>query len=254
MNKSLYILTILALLLLSGLVLSPDASAQEAGSGSLASILYVKPGRTGDCTSWANACELQMALSAAASGDEIWAAAGVYYPSTTGDRMATFLLKDDVGLYGDFTGTETSRDQRIRETYMTTMSGDIGVAGNNGDNSYHVVTGSGVDATSILNGFTISGGNADGEEYPVNSGGGMYNYNSSPTLTNVTFSNNSAEVRGGGMFNDLSSPTLSNVTFSSNTAVNGGGGGMWNEDSSPTLSNVTFTGNTADYGLSLIHI
>ena len=32
------------------------------------------------------------------------------------------------------------------------------------------------------------------------SGGGMYNYDSSPTLTNVTFSGNSA-THGGGMYN-----------------------------------------------------
>jgi hypothetical protein len=246
MNKSFYILTILALLLLSGLVLLPGASAQEAGEGPQASILFVKPGGTGDCTSWATACELQTALSAVVSDDEIWAAAGTYTPGT--NRDDTFQLVSGVALYGGFTGSETAREQRDWETNITTMSGDIGVTGNNGDNSYHVVTGSDVDATAILDGFTVSGGNADGEEYPVNSGGGMFNDLSSPTLANVTFSNNSAEVRGGGMFNDLSSPTLSSVTFSSNTAVNGGGGGMWNEDSSPFLSYVTFTDNTADYG------
>ena len=40
------------------------------------------------------------------------------------------------------------------------MSGDIGVAGDNSDNSYHVVTGSGTNNTAILDGFIISGGNA----------------------------------------------------------------------------------------------
>ena len=32
-------------------------------------------------------------------------------------------------------------------------------------------------------------------------GGGMYNDSSSPTLTNVTFSGNSADSHGGGMYN-----------------------------------------------------
>ncbi len=49
----------------------------------------------------------------------------------------------------------------------------------------------------------------------------MYNvYSSSPTLTNVTFSGNSASSDGGGMFNWISSsPTLTNVTFSGNSAI-----------------------------------
>ena len=74
MKKSLYLLTILALLLQSGLVSLPGASAQEAVEGPQAPadmVLYVKPDGSGDCTSWANTCELQTALAAAVSGDEV---------------------------------------------------------------------------------------------------------------------------------------------------------------------------------------
>jgi predicted outer membrane repeat protein len=76
-------------------------------------------------------------------------------------------------------------------------------------------------------------------------GGGMYNIypGSSPTLTNVTFSGNSAQY-GGGMQNFLASPALSNVTFSGNSATQWGGG-MYNSTSNPTLANVTFNGNSA---------
>ena len=240
MNKSFYILTILALLLLSGLVLLPGASAQEAGEGPQASILYVKPGGTGDCTSWANACELQTALTSASAGGEIWAAAGTYTPGT--NRDDTFQLVSGVALYGGFTGSETSREQRDWEANLTVLSGDIGVQAESSDNSYHVVTGSGVDASAILDGFTVSGGNADGV-YPA-LGGGMSNYNSSPTLSNVTFSGNTADY-GGGMYNYNSSPTLTGVTFSGNTAGDWGGG-MFNWDSSsPALTDVTFNGNDA---------
>ena len=56
----------------------------------------------------------------------------------------------------------------------------------------------------------------------------MYNDTSSPTLTNVTFSGNSATSDGGGMYNYASSsPTLTNVTFSGNSATDYGGG-MYN--------------------------
>ncbi|GAB4527823.1 MAG: hypothetical protein Fur0018_13670 [Anaerolineales bacterium] len=76
----------------------------------------------------------------------------------------------------------------------------------------------------------------------------MYNYNSSsPTLTNVTFSANSAP-NGGGMYNESSSPTLTNVTFSANSASDSGGGMQNSNNSSPTLTNVTFADNSANVG------
>jgi Leucine-rich repeat (LRR) protein len=163
------------------------------------------------------------------------------------ERHATFQLKNGVAIYGGFAGSETSRDDRDWLVHVTTLSGDLldndGPAfANNEDNSYHVVTGSGVDASAVLDGFTISGGNA----WP-DSGGGMYNSGGSPTLANLTFSGNTASA-GGGMNNEGdSSPTLTGCKFSGNTA--GVGGGMHNDVSSnPTLTNVTFSGNTASEG------
>ncbi len=63
----------------------------------------------------------------------------------------------------------------------------------------------------------------------------------------VTFSANSA-TWGGGMYNYTSSPTLTNVTFSANSASGSGGGGMYNyNSSSPTLTN-TIIANSASGG------
>jgi len=84
-------------------------------------------------------------------------------------------------------------------------------------------------------------------------GGGMFNIGSSPTLNAVTFSGNSVNVRtdgqggwGGGLANAyLANPSLTNVTFSANSAEVGGG--MYNEDlSNSQLTNVTFFGNSAE--------
>ncbi len=224
----------------------------------------------------ANACSLQNALSQAVSGDEIWVAAGTYRPTATGDRTVTFQLKSGVALYGGFAGTETLRSERDWATNVTILSGDIGTLGTVTDNSYNVVTGSGMDATAVLDGFTITGGNDvrqrtyDHQDYGqgrgmANSngsptitnatfsgntasfaGGGMANSNGRPTLTNVIFSGNSASSMGGGIFNNSSSPTLTNITFSGNSA--GQGGGIFNNYSSPTLINITFNGNSAGYG------
>jgi hypothetical protein len=208
---------------------------------------YVKPtaSGSGNCQSWANACTLQNALVTATSGDEIWVAAETYKPTTGTDRTATFQLKSGVAVYGGFDGTETTRDQRKPATNITILSGDIGTSGDNSDNSYHVVTANGITGAT-LDGFTISGGNANGTVAPQNKGGGMYNYGSSPTVTNVIFSGNAASLDGGGMYNDnASNPTVTNVTFSGNSALYGGG--MYNNgNSNPTVSNVTFSDNTAD--------
>lgn len=197
-------------------------------------------------TSWADAyTDLQNALLNT-NCTEIWVAAGTYYPTTGADRTATFQLNSGLAIYGGFTGVETARDQRNPNpaTNNTILSGDIGAPGDNGDNSYHVVTGSGAGNTALLDGFTVTAGNANGD-FPYNQGAGMYNSNGgNPTVANVIFSGNSAFPYGGGMSNNNSSPALAGVTFSSNSARQGGG--MFNANSSsPALTGVTFNNNSA---------
>jgi hypothetical protein len=57
------------------IALSPIASADPT-------VHYANPGgsTTGACDSWANACDLQYALTTAISGTEIWIARGIYTP------------------------------------------------------------------------------------------------------------------------------------------------------------------------------
>ncbi|MCK5711322.1 MAG: choice-of-anchor D domain-containing protein, partial [Hyphomicrobiaceae bacterium] len=207
-------------------------------------ILYAKSAAAGDCSTWINACTLQTALTNATSGDEIWVMAGTHKPDTTA-RAETFQLKNGVKVYGGFAGTESDLNERNWENNTTILSGDIGEPSDDTDNIYHVVTGSGTDSSTLLDGFTISGGNANGS-YPDDRGGGMYNNSGSPSLMNVTFSGNSADY-GGGMYNESNSPSLTNVTFIGNSATQYGGG-MHNNGSSPSLTNVTFSGNSAYYG------
>ena len=80
-------------------------------------------------------------------------------------------------------------------------------------------------------------------------GGGMYNdSSSSPTVTHATFSRNTATTNGGGMYNNSSSsPMVTHATFSGNTATTDGGG-MYNIGSSPTVIHVTFSENSATNG------
>ncbi len=251
-NRTRFFHLVLAILCAAALVGTPVGTVYSVHAAPAAATRYVKPGATGtgDCSSWANACTLQTALSVAVSGDEIWVGAGTYKPTTGSDRSVAFQLKNGVGVYGGFAMTETLRSQRNWTANVTILSGDIGAAGNNSDNSYHVVTaGSGTNNTAILDGFTVTGGNANGSTDPDDCGGGMYNYYGNPTVQYVIFSNNTATNSGGGMHNSHSSPTLVNVTFSDNTVTNGDGGGMVNTDTSnPTLTNVTFNGNSVTNG------
>nr|MBP6355516.1 hypothetical protein [Nitrosomonas sp.] len=220
-------------------------------------IYYVKPiaSGTANCQSWENACSLQSALATAVSGDEIWVAAGIHKPTTGTDRAATFRLKNGVNTYGGFSGIETVREQRNSAVNVTILSGDLngddaGFA-NNSENVYHVVTAAddmildGYDL--ILDGFTITAGNANGY-YLDGQGGGIATNNGNLTLTNNSISGNSAFF-GGGMYNSDSNPILINNTFSGNSATYGGGGIANTQSSSPTLMNVTFSDNsTANAG------
>jgi parallel beta-helix repeat protein len=232
------------------------------------------PGPTRDGTSWEQAfVDLQDGLAAALSGDRILVADGTYKPTSGTDRAISFVLKNGVAMYGGYAGYGAAQpDTRNPSAFPSIMSGDLGQAGNMADNSYHVISASNLNASAVLDGFIITSGNANGSSASNrNRGGGMYNSSSNPTVTNCTFSGNSASY-GGAMYNSSSSPTLTDCTFSGNSASYGGamynssssptltnctfrgnsasytGGGMYNDSSSPTLTNCTFSGNSADYG------
>ncbi|MHC4479012.1 MAG: PASTA domain-containing protein [Planctomycetota bacterium] len=249
-------------------------------------------GGAGDGSSWADAYNyLQDALAAAAGGAEIRVAQGLYKPdqgsndpSGTGDRYATFQLIDGVTIEGGYAGfgrpDPNAHDPNL---YETILSGDLD--GNDVDvnepcdlpneptryeNSYHVVTGSGTDETTVLDGFIICSGNANGP-YPATGGGGLRSYSGSPTVSNCKFTGNSAE-RGGGAYHRRSNATLSDCSFSNNFARHGagmhasgkptllnclflrnsakfhGGGICVRSGGKPTLDHCTFTHNSAKYG------
>ncbi len=237
-----------------------------------ATIYFAKPGgaSAGACDSWANACDLQYALTTAISDAEIWVASGVYTPGIY--LTSTFQLRSGVALYGGFALTETARDQRNWQANLTVLSGDIdgndttdanGVvtdtANLHGANAIHVLTASDTNATAVLDGLIVTAGNAngDGVHDPTYSGGGMYSsQGSSPVVRNVTFSGNRAWYDGGGWYADYhaasGSPILNNVLFTSNKSGNGGGGLCVRGDVNLTLNQVTFSGNQSSYGGGMV--
>ena len=162
-------------------------------------IIYVKANASGadDGTSWSDAFpDLQAALASADSGDQIWVEEGVYTPGST--RSSTFQMVDEVNLYGGFAGDEADLDQRNLDENTTILSGDLEQNDGdhrlaNGENAYHVVTGAG---NFILDGFTITAGNAD--THPDTSGGGIFNFDTSATIRNCYITGNIAADNGGG--------------------------------------------------------
>jgi hypothetical protein len=207
-----------------------------ATATTFAAVIYVNAAATGsnNGSSWANAyTSLQSALAAANAADEIWVAANTYKPTSTTDRTISFAMKNAVGVYGGFNGTETLRSQRNPAVNVTILSGDIGTVGASNDNTYHVVLADAtVTASGVLDGFTITGGQADGGN-PNERGAGMWINGGSPTLAQNTFTGNFALSQGGGLRVTSGNPTILNSKFISNTVafnvdtVNNGGGGLF---------------------------
>jgi hypothetical protein len=66
-------------------------------------------------------------------------------------------------------------------------------------------------------------------------GGGLANSFSNPTLVNVAFQGNRADVGGGGVYSFESAPALVNASISGNVAPRGGG--MYNRESHALIYN-----------------
>ncbi len=207
--------------------------------------------------SWADAyTNLQPALAAATSGDEIWVRAGAYYPAgLAGSRAATFQLKTGVRLYGGFAGGENTREERDVLRNETLLSGDLSRNDQPNfvsytENSYHVVTGSGTDASALLDGFVIQAGNASGSTITYNSGAGLKIDHGSPTIANCVFRANLGKV-AGALLNLASSPMLTNCVFSNNIAQStfARGGAIYNASgSAPVIVDCSFLANVAAGG------
>ncbi len=197
------------------------------------------PGVVNDGSSWAEAyTDITEAMDAAKTGDEVWLKRGSYVATST-DPVLT--MKDDVDVYGGFSGTESAATERQEPMPVTILDGD--------QKSNQVVLGS---SDAIFDGFTVTGGLSDdttARRYI--SGAGMYNSGTDNLLvSNVIFVGNVAFGAGGGMFSQDATVNLNNVVFSKNTAGSGGGysiaGGI--SRGNPILRDVLFSGNTSEFG------
>ncbi|KGL62448.1 hypothetical protein PHEL85_2242 [Polaribacter sp. Hel1_85] len=220
-------------------------------------VIYVdanRPDDTGDGLSWATAKKhlnsaLALSDNACNNNREIWVAAGTYYPDegdgqTNDDRAAMFLMRD-MPIYGGFAGFETLLSQRDIRANITILNGDLQQNDNTGtitDNAYHVVGDAGLSTLAKLDGFTITGGNANGG-FTEGGGGAIISYSSFATISNCIISGNIGRF-GGAILSLQSSLTLVNCILSGNRADEGGA--IYNlSNANTTLINCTVSGNNA---------
>lgn len=159
---------------------------------------YVSPTGTGDGSSWQSTMKLSEALTAARAGDQIWVQGFETVTAATQLYEGSFTVNSGVQLYGGFKGTETKLTDRetlgkpYQLKYRSVLSGDLQnddkvdnvdlifpANTTRSDNATHVLTlnmdpqSSGNNNTypTVVNGFTITGGQAAGEG---GKGGGVY--------------------------------------------------------------------------------
>ncbi len=235
--------------------------------------IFVKAGASGTGASWADATgDLSQALANSSAGTQIWVAQGTYTPTACNpcllaDRDQPFTVADGVALYGGFLGTETSLDQRDWENNGTILSGDIDGDGTLANNSHSILYMRNVSSTTIVDGFTISGGSAENVNYDVytriNSGAGLYNDgslnggSSNPTIRNCHFTGHYARGFGGaimnyGGFGGTSSPRIENCRFEDNESFNNGGAvynsGVFSGFTASHFIDCSFNNNKANNG------
>ncbi len=239
--------------------------AVRAGIGGVVgpNIIFVRAEAEGanDGTSWENAyADLQGALGGAEPGNVIWVAAGTYRPGDT--RAATFHLLDDVTVYGGFAGVEEPTTFDLRDCDFTAnetiLTGAI-ESQPPGARVYHVVTASGTSRSAVMDGFTITGGYADGLSPTLQDvGGGLLVVGGAPTIRHCVFESNRALTKGGAVHLSFAAPLFVSCRFVQNeTTVTqqaaNFGGAVYSEgdilpEGPPTFINCLFVGNRAGVG------
>lgn len=174
------------------------------------------------CASGCDYSDIQQAINASANGDVIEIAAGTYAPpATLSTNGKAITLRGELNLDG--TPATVIGGQGVRQVFNFS---------------------SGEGPGTILENLLIAGGKS---AY----GGGLYLYQSSPTLTHCHVIGNLATSYGGGLYIAESDPILTDCHVSGNsvTGTFGQGGGLYLSYSQPTLVNCHVSGNTSfNYG------
>lgn len=186
--------------------------------------------------------------------EAIWVAGGTYYTPSVPILGYTFDLPSGVRVLGGFAGAESQESQRNPAANPTYLSGSIGTPSVD-DNAWHVVSAWSCNYATLLDGFTITGGNADQPQNPWDGfGGGAYIRDSQLTIRNCTFVGNRG-WRGGAVAIENSNPRLEDCLFFNNTADQVGGAILTLTGGAADVVGCDFRFNhaTVNYGGAIAH-
>jgi len=222
--------------------------------------IYVDAAAAGanDGSSWENAyTDLNNALISTTASD-IWIAKATYFPPMQGD-FRYFEISVAHNLYGGFSGTETSIDQRDIEANPTIIMGDINGDDdsndntlNRTDNALHLLSITAIDGTVVIDGISFQNGSAlidpmDDISFNIR-GAGIYSL-ATLDIDNCSFSHHHGE--GGSsiyLSGEGSNSTIDNSLFNNNSSTSQAAGILVDELNNVEINSCAFNNNLTNRG------
>jgi predicted outer membrane repeat protein len=215
-----------------------DMGAHEYVPGEVVGAWYVDGAipASGDGSSWNQAFKtIPEAVNAAANGNDIYVRAGTY---------GAVVVNKSLNIYGGYGGTTTVNGQGVAWYGFEISNASVSLYG-------FTITGAAESGIHSQN-STITVANSVFTANPGDVGGGIAIFNGGgATISNCTFTGNSAAFYGGAIYayGSITGPiTINSSTFSNNHAAHEGGAIYSSAASAPLIfNNCTFTNNSSDY-------
>ena len=246
--KHLYVLLISSIFFIQQTATAQIFVKQDAGGASNGS-------------SWADAyTDLSDALNNAVDGDQVWVAGGSYTPGGSNPMpTSVFRVKKAVAIYGGFSGTESSLDERDPAANPTTLNGDINgddipndFSTNRFDNTIHIMyVDSLLSGTVTIDGFEFKGGHTgtDNSQPGYFWQGGAIHAQHQVHVRNCSFTGNFART-GGCIYlsNKCSGSEISDCSFTQNSGSSQSAGIFIDNNSETVVRRCAFAGNQTTRG------
>lgn len=188
----------------------------------------------GDGLSWATARKtIGAALDQAGENDIVWVAEGTYQEALSFDKS--------VAIYGGFDTTEEAPGERDIAAHPSVI--DVSGAGPGGQPAKHALV-IGMGPMVLFDGFTITGGVADGAGDDARGGGLLCMNDAGGTFRRCTFTGNAAGDGGAVYCGEMSMSQFRECVFTDNRATRGGAlfADLY---ASPSVVNCLLVGNRA---------
>ena len=200
---------------------------------------FIKPGATGKGTSWEDATDLGEALKACATADKLYLAAGTYTPTQyaggSSDADKTFLLTQNVRIYGGYPENPKAGDVADPAVNKTILSGDESST----SHVFVIAAPKDPDYSIQINGITVRGGcntstsagtnKLNGEYFYTGYGAGVYVLGSKVKFTNCFIKDNKSAKFACGMFSTNNSYVeMEHCEITDNMVESGNAAGIHN--------------------------